>query len=216
MPALPTDPLTRLAELETRLAAIEADLRNTRRRGAEQVTARETWPAITKDLGAYYPAYDYPEPGDADEDQLPVIMLDGRIENGVLDWRQRTPEPRIIALSRVGWLPPDTNVEVAWDGKRWRILFAWGLVGGCLSENHPGRGIVFTISLGRWDKVDHEWIYDCGIVKAIDWRYGVPYPGMYATGLFERRESEAHDWIWECVSLDCESPGECEGYYYGS
>lgn len=214
MSALPQDPLTRLAELETRLAAIEADLRNTRRRGAEQVTARETWPAITKDLGAYYPAYDYPEPGDDDEDQLPVIMLDHRIEDGVLDWRQRTPEPRIIALSRVGWLPPDTDVEVAWDGKRWRIFWAdAGLRGGCLAENHPGRGIVFDLALGRWEKADDEWIYDAGIVKAIDWRYGVPYPAMYATGLFERRLSEDHGWIWECVSLDCDSPGECGGYY---
>jgi hypothetical protein len=211
MPALPTDPLTRLAELETRLAVVEADLRNTRRRGAESVTARETWPAVTAEGED---PYVYPEAGDPNEDQLPVIMLDARVVDGILEWRKRSPDPRIIALSRVGWLPIDSKVEVAWDGKRWRIVWGdAGLRGGCLTEAHPGRGTPFSISLGRWDPAANEWIYDAGVVTAIDWRYGVPYPDAYATGLFERRESEEFGWIWETVALDCESPGECAGYY---
>jgi hypothetical protein len=205
------DTLTRIAELETALAAIHAELRNTRRRGAESVTARETWPAVT---AAAEGDYGYPEAGDPNEDQLPVIMVDGIVEDGILDWRPRSPDPRIIALSRVGWVPVDTDVEVAWDGRRWRILWAdAGLRGGCLTGPHPGRGEPFDIALGRWDPAEDKWVYDQGIVKAIDWRYGVPYPEQYATGLFERRKSDDHGWIWETVSLDCESPGECEGYY---
>lgn len=100
-----------------------------------------------------------------------------------------------------------------WDrDNHWRIIWMGngGLRGGCLDENHPGRGTAFDIHLGIWDAAQDKWVYDTdNTAAAIDWRYGVPYPDAGATGLFEARRSDAHGVIWECVSLDCESPGPC-------
>lgn len=85
-----------------------------------------------------------------------------------------------------------------------------GLIGCCLAEDHPGRGVAFDIHVGTWSTADDKWIYDSeNTEKAIDWRYGVPYPDSGATGLFERRASATYGTIWECVSLDCLSPGAC-------
>lgn len=101
----------------------------------------------------------------------------------------------------------------SWDqGQRWRILCMenQGLIGACLNEDHPGRGTVFEINLGTWSTAENKWIYSSGEpVSAIDWRYGVPYPTGHATGLFEARSSDDYGVIYECVSLDCESPGAC-------
>jgi len=84
-----------------------------------------------------------------------------------------------------------------------------GLIGCCLVDDHPGRGVLFDVHLGYWDYMNLVWVYTTSIGKAIDHRYGVPYPEKGATGLFEKRKSYSHGFIWECVSLDCESPGEC-------
>lgn len=92
----------------------------------------------------------------------------------------------------------------------WWIQAIAGTVGGCLAEDHPGRGTAFNIHLGTWDPAQDKWIYDTDTtVKAIDWRYGVPYPAAGATGLFEPRPSDTYGTIWEVSPLDCESPGEC-------
>ena len=96
---------------------------------------------------------------------------------------------------------------------QWVILYLLPkgmLIGGCLNEDHPGRGTVFELNLGTWDTADNKWVYASGSpVEAIDWRYDVPYPGEGATGLFEARESDTYGTIWETVSLDCSSPGTC-------
>ncbi len=84
-----------------------------------------------------------------------------------------------------------------------------GLRGGCLAEDHPGRGVAFDILLGTWSSSTDKWSYAASSVKAIDWRNGVPYPGEFATGLFEARPSAAHGLIWEVVSLDCTALGSC-------
>lgn len=84
------------------------------------------------------------------------------------------------------------------------------LRGGCLDENHTGRGAVFHIHLGTWDPAIDGWDYDLTkTVHAIDWRYDVPYPDAGATGLFWPRISTTNGVIWEVVSLDCSSPGPC-------
>lgn len=85
-----------------------------------------------------------------------------------------------------------------------------GLIGGCLAENHPGRGTAFDIHLGVWSRADDKWVYaEEDTVTAIDWRYGVPYPSAGATGLFELRASTTYSVIYETVALDCDSPGDC-------
>lgn len=100
-----------------------------------------------------------------------------------------------------------------WDqGQKWIILCMeqHGLIGACLNEDHPGRGSIFEINLGTWSTSQHKWIYATGDPqKAIDWRYGVPYPDAGATGLFEVRSSDTYGIILETVALDCESPGAC-------
>ena len=92
------------------------------------------------------------------------------------------------------------------------VLFqrAFGLRGGCLAENHPGRGVVFNLTLGTWNATQMKWLYNVSPnVKAIDWRYAVPYPDAGATGLFQPKPSVTHGTVWECVALDCDSPGAC-------
>lgn len=99
-----------------------------------------------------------------------------------------------------------------WDqGQKWIIveMNGAGTIGGCLAENHPGRGEEFDIHLGTWDAGAQKWIYDTeNTVTAIDWRYGVPYPESGSTGLFEARASTSHGTIYETVALDCEPPPE--------
>jgi hypothetical protein len=117
-------------------------------------------------------------------------------------------------------LPEGSEVEV-WQLPSRRGFRYWfrplirGLVGGCLAENHPGRGEPFDIHLGLWSSALNRWVYDEQTTnKAIDWRYGVPYPDAGATGLFQMQKSDLYGAIWETVDLDCSSPGTCY-YYYG-
>lgn len=84
------------------------------------------------------------------------------------------------------------------------------LVELCLAENHPGRGVKFNAYLGEWSPATDAWTHDCGTtLAAIDWRYGVPYPNAGARGLFTPRQSDTYGVIYECVSLDCDTPGVC-------
>ncbi len=83
-----------------------------------------------------------------------------------------------------------------------------------LAEDHPGKGIEFKCYKGIWCPQDHTWRYECTDgcdewVWAIDWRYDVPYPDIGARGLFTPRSSVTYGIIYECVSLDCSSPGSC-------
>jgi hypothetical protein len=83
-----------------------------------------------------------------------------------------------------------------------------GTVGIFLAEDHPGRGIVFDVYVGTWDSATHDWTYPgTATYKAIDWRYGVPYPTQGAQGLAEWRDSDVYDDVLEVTSLDCEAPG---------
>lgn len=85
------------------------------------------------------------------------------------------------------------------------------LVEMCLAENHPGRGVVFESYMGAWSPDDNKWIYEGTTkYKCIDWRYGMPYPDAGGRGLFQARPSTEHEVIYDCVSLDCESPGDCD------
>jgi len=114
-------------------------------------------------------------------------------------------------------------------GMNWALVqFEPGrLIGFELAGAHPGRGVKFQIYLGEWDWEDKKWIYDCDTTEttlpdseitpaditqyAIDWRYGVPYPGKGATGLGVWRPWYDHGVeksIIEVVSLDCTIPAD--------
>jgi hypothetical protein len=107
----------------------------------------------------------------------------------------------------------DVGLALHDHNNHWRIITLGkpaGSIGGCLDEDHPGRGTPFNIHLGVWSSSLNKWEYAAvATVKAIDWRYGVPYPGSGATGLFEARKSDTYGVVFETVSLDCESPGNC-------
>lgn len=178
MPALPTDPLTRLAELETRLQSVETELRATRRRGAEHVAVRETWPAITAehpDRTPTYPRYD-----DTDADQLPVIMLDGKITAGVLSWLSRSLKPSITALSPIGWLPPATPIQVGWDGTHWRIVSA--------PRFFHGKSAATGISAAQWDYDPFDELPYYGSYYCDDLTLGYGYVHLYKAIRTDTRE----------------------------
>lgn len=97
----------------------------------------------------------------------------------------------------------------------WVMLPEQDLIGGCLEEDHPGRGDTFKIHLGTWNPASHTWEYDLeNEHRAIDHRFDVPYPDRGATGLFRWRRSDEFGIIWEVVTLDCSSPGPCDGESY--
>ena len=112
----------------------------------------------------------------------------------------------------------DEEVEALKDANdvyiNWMLLDAEGeqLVEGCLAENHPGYGTVFTIKLQVWDSANNGHKPDpnhTGTYHAIDWRYGMPYPDAGARGLFIKRRGTCGEELvdmYEVVSLDCSVP----------
>ena len=111
----------------------------------------------------------------------------------------------LIAVSE-----PDTENNLIWIVRQ--VSTTLVLVELCLAVNHPGRGIPFIAYLGVWNSSSNGWDYTCEeFVTGIDWRYGTPYPDAGARGLFIPRVSATYGTIYECVSLDCESPGPCCG-----
>ena len=84
-----------------------------------------------------------------------------------------------------------------------------------LMEAHPGQGQCFDLLVGTWCPVEHQFRFDCDAEEfetGIDFHYGVPYPEEPgARGWFKRMPSAwtTSGYIYVCVSLDCESPGEC-------
>lgn len=101
-----------------------------------------------------------------------------------------------------------------YDGTKVRVMRAAApttLVELCLATAHPGRGTPFECYLGTWSPAINGWSYGscASTVWAIDWREGTPYPEAGSRGLFTPRASDYYGTIYECVSLDCSSPGEC-------
>jgi hypothetical protein len=178
------------------------------------------------------------EDGNTDKPGIPVAKPYGKRRKGVytiaqvypavLPLQSSSPSPSSVPW-RVGQNPGwatggeghpqglDEEIDFLKDDDdvpiNWQLLDEGGgqLVGGCLAEDHPGRGTVFGIWLGEWDSANHEWDYDNSPAHsnpAIDWRYGVPYPDQGATGLFAPRASDDYGTIWEVVALDCDVPAD--------
>jgi hypothetical protein len=212
MPAYDASIWDRIAELETRLRAAESELIWTRRRLAERQTAVLTRPAITVETEEE-PSYPPYADGEAD---LPVITLDVHELGTPAEWEHRYAKSEITAASRT-WLPPGTPVEIAHDGVRWRIMaFGTDLIEFCLAVDHPGRGEAFDVYLGTWNPDDHDWCFGGDLVKAIDWRYDVPYPDAGARGHGYFRESTEHGRILIPIDMDCDTPGTCPACNGGS
>ena len=90
--------------------------------------------------------------------------------------------------------------------------YADRLVGFCLAENHPGKGVEMDVYAGILNVGDQKWEYACtsaNTFKAIHWRFGTPEPEAGATGLGQWRESTDNGAILEIVVGDCSSPGPC-------
>ena len=116
----------RIAELEGRVAALETETASRARRR----------PEVTRPLAARIAETREPETGlyprhnSSTADQLPVVTLDGDNGGGPVAWSDRSEYPKITAFSPFGWLPPRTRVEIAWDGRQWRIIRAPGTLVG--------------------------------------------------------------------------------------
>jgi len=96
----------------------------------------------------------------------------------------------------------------------WMFLEAPSDVKWCmLMENHPGRGELFKVIIGKWCPDDNMYRFDCESDQfdAIDWNYGTPEPTEGAQGYFRLMPSGTTDTgiVFVVISLDCESPGEC-------
>ncbi len=143
---------------------------------------------------------------------IPEIHQIEGLQKEVYNVGQPMPQDWLVVLrSKVGkWLGIPVGIS---------------FVGFELAEDHPGKGIPFDIRLGVWSPDTLQWTnsagcYDQGLAKAIDWRFGVPYPEECATGLgmwmsavdFLTAEGTgtsevADERIVEVWTLDCESPG---------
>jgi hypothetical protein len=75
--------------------------------------------------------YDYPRAGASGDDELPIVFLDTQALT------DRSEYPKCTAKSPVGWLPPLTRVEVAYDGRKWRIIQAPIMLHGRTTEQIP-------------------------------------------------------------------------------
>ncbi len=69
-------------------------------------------------------------------------------------------------------------------------------------------GVTVTFGAVAGYTTDDIWGADAWIIRCIDWRYGVPYPGKGTTGLGVWRHSSEYGSIIEVVSLDCEIPND--------
>jgi len=217
MPAYDASIWDRVAELESRLASAEKELAYTRKRWAEGQTAVLTRPAITAETDdePSYPAY---AAGEAD---LPVITLDPHELGAPAPWEERYKKPEITAASRE-WYPPGTDIDIAFDGVRWRVITLNMLVELCAQEDAE-RNVPYLCLKGSWDKEKLRYCYDAEEeVYAIDHRMGAPFAEEGWKGLYQRMPADfLHgevqiDEIWVCVSLDCEEPPEgcsCNGGY---
>jgi len=128
MPAYDASVWDRIAELEARMKTAEEELIWTRRRNAELQTAVLIRPGVTAETGddPSYPAY---AAGEAD---LPVITQDVHDVGSLAAWTDRYTTPLIAAATRI-WYPPGCPVEIAHDGKRWRIVRGPSLLHGVAS-----------------------------------------------------------------------------------
>ena len=126
---------------------------------------------------------------------------------------------RIYVYDPMGILGTALSCTTGWakwcaDSQRFEVIGSAGgtspIVECCLAEDHPGRGIVFSLYPGTWSSSQNKWGY--GSLQAaygIDWRHGVTYPDKGARGYFNPKPSDTYGTIYDCVSLDCTSPGEC-------
>jgi hypothetical protein len=126
MPAFPADPFDRLAELEATVQELS------RRLAAGRVpplaaTPRTVWAARTAEPedeeSLAYPHYPPSgiEPGKPF--RLPIILQDVTVnDSDELVRTDRSEWPNAVAISPIGWLPPTTEIEVAWDGRQYRII----------------------------------------------------------------------------------------------
>lgn len=149
-----------------------------------------------------------------DDSDAPVYLGVLRQYNFQSDeWSDGEKLWKIDAGATDSTLNEDDLVVAYYDRKRGAfipVVAGIELIAFCLEENHPGRGVLFNIYLGVWNPNDHSWGYDTSTTyKCIDWRFGVPYPLVGATGLGIWRPSRVHGRILEVLSLDCSSPGAC-------
>jgi hypothetical protein len=116
--------------------------------------------------------------------------------NAALTVLPRQPEDNALfvahSLDDSAAIPHGKLIEVFRHNKKdrwWTAPPVGGSVGIMLAQAHPGKGNRFSVWVGTWDPVSTGWMYDTtgATATAIDWRHGVPYPGMYSTGLAEWR-----------------------------
>jgi len=100
------------------------------RREAATVRDRQVRLARTaEESGGYYPTQPSGE--------LPIVFLDCVLagDSEDLDYTARSANAQVRALSPVGWLPPDVEVEVTLQGSLYRIVRAPAtLVGKCTAD----------------------------------------------------------------------------------
>lgn len=84
------------------------------------IVTRETQvrPARTSEVYAGG-LYSYPA---SPADYLPIVFTDHAVSGTTTTWTDRSSTAIASAISPFGWLPPELDVWVAYDGRRWRII----------------------------------------------------------------------------------------------
>ena len=146
------------------------------------------------------------------------IEIDGEDNTKTL---VETDEERRIYNLELAAVPGDSfvNTALTLHGTR-HAMPTVGLVRCMLAEDHPGRGVKFTVWPGTWCQNEDKWRFDCentaAVWDAIDWFYAVTeiIPDKYAQGWFTIKPSKygRDGIIYDCIVTDCDSDASCANH----
>lgn len=84
-------------------------------------------PAVTAE---WYSGGSYSYPSQAGCTMLPVVLQQHAVSGTSATFSDKSAEPKVYAVSPIGWLPPGVSVDVAYDGVNYRIVRAPSVLHG--------------------------------------------------------------------------------------
>lgn len=122
----------------------------------------------------------YSYPTQSEGEWLPIILMRPTESDGTITWNECTSNPDRYAISPMGWLPPDTRVEVVYDGTNHRIVRAPTVLHGVSTGG---------ITAADWNGADE---YGLGTGTVQIWRR--TSAGTYEPQAYEDSDPVEMDW----------------------